>query len=561
MKRGLIFLTFLCLQIGSFGQAKFTSQNWHWKDYEQDSIHGISLLKAYQFLSTLNIKPTPIVVAVMDGGIDTNHLALKTKLWVNAKEVPGNGIDDDRNGYVDDVHGWNFLGGSNGENINKAAAEKSRIYHHYKSLYESDKLDTTSFTKVQLSNYRIWKQAALEMEFTDEEAANLQYIRMASNALQKLGNFILKEMNDSNFTVVQLEPFQPIGKVTLDAKIAYLRTAQILGIDKETGFKEIMDDLKEYIEGKEKAAVAKQEAPENIRAKIIKDKYESLADKFYGNNDITGPNAKHGTHVAGLVASIPDSSWGINHLYPAIQIMGIRVVPDGDEYDKDIALGIRYAVDNGAKIINMSFGKSFSPEQIWVDSAIRYAASKDVLIVHSAGNEFYNLDIKPVYPTPYSSQSNDTAHNVLTVGASSDPYLNGTLLTDFSNYGPKIVDLLSPGNKIYSTLPGKNNYGYLQGTSMAAPIVSHIAAMLRTYYPSLTAIDVKNILMQSSWKPSNKDESYSIPQKEETKTLQQIAAAGGIVNAAKAIEMANTFPTKKTSKTKSKNISTLKTKP
>jgi len=163
MKRGLILLTYLCLQIGSFGQAKFTSQNWHLKDYEQDSIHGISLLKAYQFLSTLDIKPTPIVVAVMDGGIDTNHLALKTKLWVNAKEVPGNGIDDDRNGYVDDVHGWNFLGGSNGENINKAAAEKSRIYHHYKSLYENDKLDTTSFTKMQLSNYRIWKQAALEM--------------------------------------------------------------------------------------------------------------------------------------------------------------------------------------------------------------------------------------------------------------------------------------------------------------------------------------------------------------------------------------------------------------
>ncbi len=558
MNRGLILLTLLCLQLGSFGQAKFTSQNWHWKDYDQDSIHGISLLKAYQLLSTLSIKPTPIVVAVMDGGIDTNHLALKPKLWVNGKEIPGNGIDDDRNGYIDDIHGWNFLGGSNGENINKAAAEKSRIYHQYKSLYEIANLDTTQFTKAQLNNYRIWKQAALEMEFSDEEAANLQYIKMATNAIQKLGNFIRKEINDSNFTVVQLEPFQPIGKVTLDAKIAYLRTAQILGIDKETGFKEIIDDLKEYIDGKEKAALAKQETPEPIRARIIKDKYESLADCYYGNNDITGPNAKHGTHVAGLVASIPDSSWKMNTQYPPIQIMGIRVVPDGDEYDKDIALGIRYAVNNGAKIINMSFGKSFSPEQIWVDSAIRYAASKDVLIVHSAGNEYYNLNIKPVYPTPYSSILNDTAHNVLTVGASSDPYLNGTLLTDFSNYGPKIVDVLSPGNKIYSTLPGKNNYGYLQGTSMAAPIVSHIAAMLRAYYPSLSAIDVKNIIMQSSWKPSNKDESFPIPQKEETKTLPQIAAAGGIVNAANAIAMANRFPTKKIAKTKSKNISTPK---
>jgi subtilisin family serine protease len=353
-----------------------------------------------------------------------------------------------------------------------------------------------------------------------------------------------------------LEPFQPIGKVSLDAKIAYLRTVQILGIDKEIGFEEVMSDFKEYIEGKEKAAIAKQEAPAPIRAQIIKDKYENLADSYYGNNDITGPNTKHGTHVAGLVVSTPDSSWKINNLYPPIKIMGIRVVPDGDEYDKDIALGIRYAVDNGAKIINMSFGKSFSPEQIWVDSAIRYAASKDVLIVHSAGNEFYNIDIKPVYPTPYSSSLKDTANNILTVAASSDPYLNGTLLTDFSNYGPKIVDVLAPGNKIYSTLPGKNNYGYLQGTSMSAPIVSNIAAILRAYYPSLTAVEVKKIITQSVWKPANKDETYYIPQKEETKTLQQIAAAGGIVNAANAIQLANSYPIKKTAKAKIKNLST-----
>ena len=556
MNRGIILLVLLCLQIGSFGQNKFSSQNWHWKDYEQDSIHGISLLKAYQLLSTLSIKPSPIIVAVMDGGIDTNQIDLKNKLWTNAKEIPGNGIDDDRNGYIDDVHGWNFLGGSNGQNIDKVAAEKSRVYHQYKSLYEQKNLDTTQFTKAQIDQYRIWKQAALEMEFSDEEAANLQYIKMATNAVQKLGNYLIKEMNDSNFTVLQLEPFQPIGKVSLDAKIAYLRTVQILGIDKEIGFEEVMSDFKEYIEGKEKAAIAKQEAPAPIRAQIIKDKYENLADSYYGNNDITGPNTKHGTHVAGLVVSTPDSSWKINNLYPPIKIMGIRVVPDGDEYDKDIALGIRYAVDNGAKIINMSFGKSFSPEQIWVDSAIRYAASKDVLIVHSAGNEFYNIDIKPVYPTPYSSSLKDTANNILTVAASSDPYLNGTLLTDFSNYGPKIVDVLAPGNKIYSTLPGKNNYGYLQGTSMSAPIVSNIAAILRAYYPSLTAVEVKKIITQSVWKPANKDETYYIPQKEETKTLQQIAAAGGIVNAANAIQLANSYPIKKTAKAKIKNLST-----
>jgi cell wall-associated protease len=544
----LLFTALFVIHLSSNGQTNFSSQNWHWKDYNNDSVHGISLFKAYQSLALLPNKPNNIIVAVMDGGIDTNHQVLKTKLWNNLKEIPNNGIDDDKNGYIDDLHGWNFLGNKNGQNINKAADEKSRIYHKYKSTYDIQNIDSSRWTKVEKKQYEIWKQAALEIEFSEEDAANLQYLKMATNAIQKLGNIIIKELNDSNFTLNQLEPFQPVGKLALEAKLAYFRTARLLGFDNETGYKELIGDLKEYIEGKDKAANAKTVPPEPIRANIIKDQYENLSDRNYGNNDITGPNAKHGTHVAGLVASIPDSNWKVNALYPAIQIMGIRVVPDGDEYDKDIALGIRYAVDNGAKIINMSFGKSFSPEQIWVDSAIRYAAKKDVLIIHSAGNEYYNLDTKSVYPNPYSSYLNDTAYNVLTVAASSDQNLNGSILTDFSNFGPKIVDVLSPGNKIYSTLPGTNQYGYLQGTSMAAPIVSHIAAMIRSYFPALTAVEVKKIIMQSVWKPTDASTSYAIPQKEESKNLNEIAAAGGIVNAANAIELAAVYSKRKTNK-------------
>ncbi len=555
MKKWGLVGCILFIQLIAIGQTNVANQNWHWKDYVKDTVHGISLRQAYEKLATLSNKPTPIIVAVMDGGVDTNQLELKSRLWTNTKEIPNNGIDDDHNGYIDDIHGWNFLGGKEGENIDKASDEKSRIYHKFKTQYEGVIIDTNKLNKAQKKQYLVWKEAAAEIEFSEEDAANLQYIKMATNAVQKLGNIIIKEMNDSNFNVVKLEPYQPVGRVTLDAKMAYLRTIQILGVDKETSFSDVMSDLKEYIEGKEKSAKSKTEAPASIRANIIKDNYESLADKYYGNNNITGPNAKHGTHVAGLVASIPDSNWNVNSLYPSIQIMSVRVVPDGDEYDKDIALGIRYAVDNGAKIINMSFGKSFSPEQIWVDSAIRYAAAKDVLIVHSAGNESYDLDIKPVYPNPYSSFLNDTANNIITVGASSDYFINGTLLTDFSNFGPKIVDVLSPGNKIYSTFPGATNHGYLQGTSMAAPIVSHIAAMIRSYYPNLTAVEVKKIIMQSTWKPADQNMQFSIPQKEETKSLAQIASSGGIVNAAKAIQIASTFATNRSKKNKSTNSS------
>ena len=549
----IFLLGIVCFfQILTIAQTNVESKNWHWKDYNKDKVHGISLFQAYEILAKTNKRPTSIIVAVLDGGIDTSHIELKSSLWVNTKEIPNNGIDDDHNGYVDDIHGWNFLGGKDGQNINKAADEKSRIYHKYKSIFENVNDINLLKTETLKNQFKIWTQAASEIEFSEQDAASLQYIKMATNALQKFGSIIIKENKDSNFTVQSLEPFQPLGRVALDAKIAYLRTVQILGIEKETPFSEMMDDLKEYTEGKDKSAKAKSTPPTNIRAEIIKDNYENLADKFYGNNDITGPNAKHGTHVAGLVASIPDSSWNFNKLYPAIQIMGVRVVPDGDEYDKDIALGIRYAVDNGAKIINMSFGKSFSPEQPWVDSAIRYAAKKDVLIIHSAGNEYYDLDIKAVYPNPYSSASKDTAKNVLTVAASSDDFINGSLLTEFSNFGPKIVDILSPGNKIYSTLPGSNNHGYLQGTSMAAPIVSHIAAMIRSYYPSLSAIKVKKIIMQSVWKPTDTNASFPVPQKEASKKLQEVASAAGIINAANAIQETVNYYQKTSNKSKSK---------
>jgi subtilisin family serine protease len=554
MKR---FLTTSLLSFVTIFSWSQSTKNWHWKDFEKDSVHGISLQKAYQQLANYHLSPNPIIVAVIDGGIDTNQIDLKKVLWNNPNEIPNNNIDDDHNGYIDDVHGWNFLGGKDGRNIDKADAEKTRIYHRLKQKFYQKIIDTNSLIAIDKKQYNTWLEVSKEIEFSDDDAANLQYMKMATGAIKKIGANIIKEMGDSNFTTLKLASFQPIGRIALEAKNSFLRTVTILGIENETPFTEIINDLNEYIDGKEKAANAKETSPSNVRDDIIKDHYDDFADRYYGNNDITGPNSKHGTHVAGLVASFPDSSWQVNNLYPPIKIMGIRAVPDGDEYDKDIALAIRYAVDNGAKIINMSFGKSYSPEQIWVDSAIRYAAAKDVLIIHSAGNEFYNLDQKSVYPNPYSSQLKDSAKNILTVAASSDELIGESLLTDFSNYGPKVVDLLAPGNKIYSTLPGKDNHGILSGTSMASPIVSNIAALIRSYFPQLSAEQVKSILIKSVWVPIEITSSYPIPQHEVAKTLLEIAKAGGIVNAAKAIQLAKMVasetPTKSAKKKRTTN--------
>ena len=533
------FLTLILYTCSLFVWGQDT-KFWHWKDLEKDGVHGVSLFKAQQLLVDLKLKPIPIIIAVLDGGIDTTHPQIKPILWRNPKEIPGNALDDDKNGYVDDLHGWNFLGNAAGENINKASDEKSRVYHRYKNEFKQDKLDSTSWDLTKKQAYKIWQQAAAEIVFTDEDADNLSFIKMARNAVVKMGVILIREIEDSNFTTEQLETYQPIGKLTADTKISYLRTMQALGIDRLAGHHSIVEDLNEYIAGKEQSAVSIDTPPEDLRKKITKDQYDNFNDQYYGNNNITGPNAKHGTHVAGLAAGIVDTNFNKSNFNNPIQIMGLRVVPDGDEYDKDVALGIRYAVNNGAKIINMSFGKSYSPEQPWVDSAIRYAASKDVLIIHSAGNESYDLNSKSVYPSPYSNVFKDRANNMMTVGASNDPVIAESILTDFSNFGNQVVDLLSPGNKIYSSLPNQQ-YGFLNGTSMSAPVLSHIAALVRAYFPKLSATQVKSILLQSCWKPSDENMLFPIPKKDQSKKLNEISAEGGIINAALCIQNALIF--------------------
>jgi subtilisin family serine protease len=544
MSKFILTLLLYTCSLFAWGQdAKF----WHWKDLEKDGVHGVSLLKAQQLLLDLKIKPTPIIIAVLDGGIDTAHLQIKPYLWNNPKEIPGNALDDDKNGYIDDVHGWNFLGNARGENINKASDEKSRIYHRYKNEFKQANLDSTSWDATKQQTFKIWQQAAAEIVFTDEDADNLSFIKMAKNAVVKMGIILIREMEDSNFTTEQLENYQPIGKLTADTKISYLRTMQALGIDRIAGHQSLVEDLNEYISGKEQSSISMETPPEDVRKKIIQDQYENLNDQHYGNNNITGPNSKHGTHVAGLAAGIVDTAFNKSNFNNPIQIMGVRVVPDGDEYDKDIALGIRYAVNNGAKIINMSFGKSFSPEQAWVDSAIRYAASKDVLIIHSAGNESYDLNSKSVYPSPYSKVFKDKASNMITVGASSDSLIAESILTDFSNFGNNVVDLLSPGNKIYSSLPNQQ-FGFLNGTSMSAPVLSHIAALVRAYFPKLSAPQVKAILLQSCWKPNDENTLFPIPQKDQAKRLNEISAEGGIINAALTIQNAFKFQKNTTKK-------------
>jgi len=282
----------------------------------------------------------------------------------------------------------------------------------------------------------------------------------------------------------------------------------------------------------------KKAQPEDYRKKIINDDYLNLNDRYYGNNDIMGPAPMHGTHVSGIIAGKKDNATGVQGIDANVRIMMIRAIPDGDEYDKDIALAIRYAVDNGAKVINMSFGKSFSPEKKWVDEAVEYAASKDVLLIHAAGNESHDIDTVDNFPNSQLKEYSSKAANFITVGASGDPHIgDGRIVADFSNYG-QTVDIMAPGVKIYSTLPGNSKYGFEQGTSMSAPVVTGIAAIIRSYFPQLTARQVKFAIERSAFRLTDSTVLVRQPGSEQMVSLSNLCSAAGLVNAYNAVQLA-----------------------
>jgi subtilisin family serine protease len=540
MKRLSIVFVFLCISVFSFKAfAQDIPKGWHLLDQIDDHYYGISLNKAYQFLKDHNRQSKQVIVAVLDSGVDTTHEDLKDNLWRNPKEIPGNGIDDDGNGYIDDVYGWNFLGGKDGRNIKKCSDERSRIYHRYKADFLYKTIDTTTLSYDEKSHYTIWKKAASELNFSAEEQTELMYVDITAKAIKKHDKILRKELEQEEYTVETLEKFEPNSKIGREAKLGYLTCMKILGIESEETNRSTIEQLDEYIDGKKAAFESKEQIPVDYRSQIVKDNYADISDNHYGNNDVMGPNPMHGTHVTGIIGAKRNNGIGMDGVADNVLVMMVRVVPDGDEYDKDVALGIRYAVNNGAKVINMSFGKSFSPEKPWVDSAIRYAASKDVLIIHAAGNDGADNDIKDNFPSPYSQKYNNTVDNFLNIGASSDPKISKSLTADFSNYGKENVDLFAPGVKIYSTLPGKSKYGNLQGTSMSTPIVTGLAALLRSYYPELSAVQIKKILMESVMIPDSTIENIKPGPDHTPVAFATLSRTGGIVNAYYAVSAAD----------------------
>ncbi|TXH22476.1 MAG: peptidase S8 [Chitinophagaceae bacterium] len=526
------------LSITAKAQAKEdATKNWYLKDQKVDNYYGISLDKAYDFLKSKNLKSKTVIVGIVDSGIDTLHEDLKPVLWVNKKEIPGNGIDDDKNGYIDDINGWNFLGNKNPkENVTKDSYESARVYHQYKSKYEGVNIDVNKLSKEEQYIYNTWKRAAEEVKNNSAKSNTFEFaaLKKAYDNCVNADSVLRKSMGKEEYNGNELAAHNSNDLNIRRAKtVLYGLMAGNQMLD-ETN-KSFLEGLGGYVRGEESKAQAATIAPPTYRASVVKDNYSDINDQFYGNGNVLVDNesAVHGTHVAGIVGAARNNGIGVDGVADNVKIMAVRAVPDGDEHDKDIALGIRYAVDNGAKVINMSFGKSFSPEKKWVDDAIKYAEKKGVLLIHAAGNDAKNLDEAFNFPSTVLLDGS-RPNNWITVGASGDPAVDG-LVANFSNYGKKEVDIFAPGVKIYNTVPGGNNYRYLQGTSMASPVVAGVAALVMSYYPNLSAEQVKEILLKSAVVPEieGKNPATSAPAK-----LADLSVTGGIVNAYEAVKLA-----------------------
>jgi len=537
------FLLLTALQPFAQGTSyKNVPKGWHLADKEKDGFYGISLDKAYEFVKAKKLKSKTVIVAVIDSGVDTLHEDLKGILWTNPKEIPGNGIDDDNNGYIDDVYGWNFIGGKDGRNVKEDSYEGARVYYRFKNLYAGKKIDTAALSDDEKEQYKMWQKARVKIEGGEdgEEEVDIVFLQRVLESTLKSDSLLQVSLGKKEYTGTELQQFIPKSPEESKARSGFLYLYKATKSEMETNNKELADGFKEYVTSQQRKKESAEKEPENYRAAIVKDNEADISDKFYGNPDVMANTPFHGTFCSGIIGANRTNNIGVNGIADNVRIMMIRAVPDGDEHDKDIALAIRYATDNGASIVNMSFGKGFSPEKKWVDEAVKYAESKGVLLVQAAGNDAANVDSTDNFPNPRIRATKTTVSNYITVGASgdlADPQ-EGGLVASFSNYGKKNVDVFAPGVKIYSTMPGGNVYGNSQGTSFASPIVVGTAAFLLEYFPTLTAQQLKYCIEKSAKSPMTKVKK---PGTDASVDMSELCKSGGLLNAYEAAKIAATL--------------------
>lgn len=525
-KTSLLMIALMALLPLSAQQVSKKVLNWY-----NGKKYGMHTDAAYAKLLA-GKKSAPVIVAVIDSGVDIEHEDLKGRIWINEDEIPDNGIDDDKNGYVDDVNGWNYLGNPAGENINDVRLEVARIYAKMKPVFDGK--EYSDLTEEQQKKFAYYKEIEDEInskrKMAQDELDGMKYLTgIITDAHQEM-----VEKFGEDYTIDQLK------SVKNDPDIGESATNLITYEEIGLGYDAYMEYLQYY-----KDILAYNYNPDiDPRAEVIGDDVSDITDLAYGNNNVEGPDASHGTHCSGIIAAVRNNGIGNDGVADNVRIMSLRAVPNGDEWDKDVALAVRYAVDNGAQVINMSFGKAYSMYPDMVMEAFKYAEEKGVLLVHGAGNEGQDNDESPNFPNPKYEGMTDKFSNWIEVGASTRhkkaKIKKGTLkrqglAADFSNYGNEMVDVFAPGYDIYSSTPN-NEYAVFDGTSMAGPMVAGLAALLKSYYPDLTMFEIRDIIFESV---QIVDRTTPLPgDASQTATFDDLCVQAGIVNVYNAVELA-----------------------
>ncbi|UCA59562.1 S8 family serine peptidase [Chryseobacterium rhizoplanae] len=535
MKKVLLAAVFLTGFGFSFAQESKTKSTdpkedknlmmWYHKDFATSKVYGVNTENAYKYLESKGLKPKTVIVGVLDSGVQVDHPGLVKNMWTNPNEVPGNGKDDDGNGYIDDIHGWNFIGGKNGD-IDIDNMEVTRVVAKYKPLFEGEDSVKNKDNQAKMPEDFAMYMKAKDL-FTKKSIESQQNFRTYSMINELIPNMVKllagKPVTAENIASIK-KPTDQRDAVALEVLSQVSQSPDFKGKSSAEFEEKMKKDMKEAID--HYAPAAKQyDLSYDPRKEIVGDNYDDYSEKNYGNNHYEGPDAEHGTHVAGIIAGLPQGK-EIQHgiASKVAKIMTVRAVPNGDERDKDVANAIRYAVDNGAKILNMSFGKPVSPGKNVVWDAFKYAEDKGVLLVKAAGNENEDVAEHLAYPTNYKNVNDEKpfVNNVIVVGASTND--NNALRASFSNFNKKMVDVFAPGERIYSTVKG-SKYEYLDGTSMASPVVAGAAAVLLAYMPSLKP----NQIIESLKKSSNPSTANG---------FADFSAAGGVIDVKKAAEYA-----------------------
>ncbi len=506
------------LALGLFSFSNILAQDsaldfWHHKPTTDPAHKGISIESAYTLLK--NRTPEKVIVAVIDTGVDYMHEDLDDVMWVNPGEIADNGVDDDGNGYVDDVHGWNFLGNAKGESVAGETLEETRIFagkHKYTSDMETYKKAVQSFYKSRSSIVESYYNTLLYLD-------DVKYFEKV---------YIQRPITTEAFSQFEVNDDEAESKKLV---LNYLKNNGNSIVDFTLLKRAIEGNIANY-----QTYIDYYYNPEYNSRELVGDNYNNTSQRYYGNKDVKGPTPDHGTHVAGIIAAERNNGLGIDGIANKVKIMAVRVVPDGDEHDKDVANAIYYAVNNGAKVINMSFGKAFSWNKQVVDDAVRYAEKHDVLLVHAAGNSAQELTGDNNFPNQLYEKrkflGKKSPKNWIEVGATTYNF-NEDFVASFSNYDSELVDLFAPGFQILSTTP-ESNYAKFNGTSMASPMVAGVAALLRSYFPKLSAKEVKAIILESA---TPIDLTVKRPSDKKLVPFRSISKTGAVLNAEAAVKM------------------------